>query len=73
VTGDAPTADGPDDAEDLDAVAAAVDERLAVVAGPLAEVDGTGSPAADEHVAAARERLSRALDADDAGDADESG
>jgi hypothetical protein len=39
-------------------------ERLAVARDLLAEVDGTGSPAADERVAAARDHLSRALDAE---------
>jgi hypothetical protein len=59
-------------ARDLDrgppAEAAVTRARLGLVADLLAEVDGTGSRDADEHVAAARELLSRALDADDAPD-----
>ena len=39
-----------------------VDRRAAVVVDLLSEVDGTGDPAADERVAAARELAARLAD-----------
>ncbi|SDY03506.1 hypothetical protein [Halobellus clavatus] len=46
------------DVRDVDDAAVAT-ERAGVVADLLAEVDGTGHPAADEHVARARELAAR--------------
>lgn len=58
VAGDVATGDPP---------AAAIERRLADLEDLLGEVDGTGDPVADEHVAAARRALAAARDRFEAG------